>query len=119
MAKITVTVQEKVLKEIPLSKDRELTIGRDPSNDLQLDNPAVSRFHAKIYKAQWPYYVEDLKSTNGTYLNGARINWKDALKNNDKITIGKYTLIYNDSPVDYEEKKRKFDPSSTIKMSRR
>jgi pSer/pThr/pTyr-binding forkhead associated (FHA) protein len=114
MAKITVTIKGKPLKEVMLRKDETLTIGRDPSNGISLDNPAVSRFHAKIYKHEWPFYVEDLKSTNGTVLNGSKLDWKAALSNNDKITIGKHTLIFNDDPSDYGDTSKKIGPDATI-----
>ena len=117
MAKLTLKLNDEVVKEITISKDKELSIGRDQTNDLQLDNLAVSRFHAKIYKQGWPFYIEDLKTTNGTYLNNRMVNWKESLKNNDIITIGKYILIYNDSSMDYENgKDRPFDPNLTIKV---
>jgi pSer/pThr/pTyr-binding forkhead associated (FHA) protein len=117
MAKITLKLNDEVIKEISISKDRELTIGRDQRNDLQLDNLAVSRFHAKIYKQGWPYYIEDMKTTNGTYLNDKMVSWKEALTNNDIITIGKYVLIYHDTSLDYEDAKdRSFDPNATIKV---
>jgi len=105
MAKITITVQGKAPREIKLNKDSALTVGRDAANDVCLDNPAVSRFHAKIYKQGWPYYIEDLKSTNGTLLNGKPVSWKAPLSNNDKITVGKHTMVFMDEPSDYEDGK--------------
>lgn len=105
MAKITVMVQGKTQREIKLNKDSELTVGRDAANDICLDNPAVSRFHAKIYKQGWPYYIEDLKSTNGTILNGKTVSWKAPLSRGDKITVGKHTLVFTDDPSDYEDGK--------------
>jgi pSer/pThr/pTyr-binding forkhead associated (FHA) protein len=117
MAKLTLKLRSKVIKEIPISADRTLTIGRDQSNDLVLDNPAVSRFHARIIKAQWPFYIEDLDSANGTYLNGAKTKFALPLANNDIITISKYELIFNDTLSDYEKGKGKpFNPDSTIKV---
>jgi pSer/pThr/pTyr-binding forkhead associated (FHA) protein len=115
MAKLTVTVKGKVLREIMVPPDRKVTIGRDQSNDLQLDNTAVSRFHAVIYKHLWPFYVEDLESTNGTYLNGTMLRWKGTIKDNDIISIDKYELVFNATELDYEEdKSRPFNPDSTI-----
>jgi hypothetical protein len=77
MAKLTLKKNNQTIKEIPVSKDRVVTIGRDQTNDLQLDNLAVSRFHAKIYKEGWPFYIEDLKTTNGTYLLLIKCDIKD------------------------------------------
>jgi pSer/pThr/pTyr-binding forkhead associated (FHA) protein len=118
MAKLIVTLKGKTLKEIELSKNVPITIGRGSSNALQLDNPAVSRHHAKIFKQGWPFFIEDLKSTNGTYHNGNRINWKVALNNKDKITIGKHTLIFVDKKLDYEDDERlkNLNPEDTIRI---
>jgi pSer/pThr/pTyr-binding forkhead associated (FHA) protein len=117
MAKLTVKFKGKVIREIRLTADSKLTIGRDQTNDLQLDNPAISRFHAIIYKHLWPFYVEDLKSTNGIYLNGTMLRWKSTIKNNDIITIDKYELVFNATALDYEKDKGEpFNPDATIKV---
>ncbi|MEN8264260.1 MAG: FHA domain-containing protein [Nitrospirota bacterium] len=117
MTKLILKLNDKVIKEVLISKDRELTIGRDQTNDLQLDNLAVSRVHAKIYKQGWSFYIEDMDTTNGIYINDRMVSWKAALNNNDIITIGKYMLIFNDNSRDYENgKDRPFDPNATIKV---
>lgn len=118
MAKLIVTFKNSTVKEVSLTKDGFLTIGRDPENTLHLENPSVSRFHAKVYKQGWPFYLEDLKSTNGTFHNGNRVNWKVALSHNDRITIGKHTLIFMDGKFDYEEEKEidHPNPDMTIRM---
>ena len=105
MAKIIVTIKEKTLHEIILHKDSVTTIGREHSNDICLENPAVSRFHAKIYRQDWTFYIEDLGSTNGTFLNDRIVKWKAGLSKNDRITIAKYTLVFIDDKADYEEVK--------------
>lgn len=92
MAKIIVSLKEKIVKEIPLKKDI-ITIGRNANNDVHIDNPAVSRFHAKIIVQGDQFYVEDLQSTNGTYVNGNKVSWKAGIKHKDRIGISKYTLI--------------------------
>jgi len=100
MPKIIVKLKDKVLSEITIKK-KIIAIGRDKKNDIQLDNPAVSRFHAKIEKiGNDPFYIDDLKSTNGTFVNERKVSWREGLNNNDHITIGKYTLIFfeEDSP---------------------
>lgn len=102
MPKIVVTLKDKILREVVLAKE-ETTIGRDPGNDIQIDNPAVSRFHAKIYRQGWPFFVEDLKSTNGILVNGLGVSWKAGLKNNDRITVGKHILIFLADKKDYDE----------------
>jgi len=102
MAKIVVTLKDKVLREVLLSKE-ETTIGRDPGNDIQIDNAAVSRFHAKIYRQGWSFFVEDLKSTNGILVNGMAVSWKTGLKNGDRLTIGKHLLVFLVDKKDYDE----------------
>ena len=117
MAKLTIKSRGKVIREIVLRANKDLTIGRDQSNDLVLENPAVSRNHARIYKTQWPFYIEDLNSANGTYLNGVKMSFPMPLNNNDSITISKLELVFNDSPSDYESGKgRPFNPDATIKV---
>jgi pSer/pThr/pTyr-binding forkhead associated (FHA) protein len=75
-----------------MNKD-QLTIGRNIRNDIQIDNLAVSNFHAKIKKYQGRYCIEDLDSTNGTFINDRRIS-KETLNDNDALTIGKHTLVF-------------------------
>jgi len=75
-----------------LSKER-MTLGRKPENDVQIDNLAVSGKHAMIINILDDSFLEDLGSTNGTYVNGKLIK-KHALKNGDVISIGKHELKY-------------------------
>jgi pSer/pThr/pTyr-binding forkhead associated (FHA) protein len=114
MARIIVAVKDKTLHEIIADKDSVTTIGRDSSNGIHLVNPAVSRFHAKIYRQGWEFYIEDRGSSNGTFLNGRRVSWKAGLKRNDKITIAKYTLIFLDDKSDYEEVKKDKEDKTVI-----
>ena len=94
MPKIFLKFNEQVLKEIPLDKPR-LTIGRKPDNDLVIDNPAVSGHHALIFSQGDAFFIEDLESTNGTFVNDAKIQ-KEKLKNSDLVAVGKHVLIYQD-----------------------
>ena len=105
MAKIIVKLKEKTLHEIILSQDTVTTIGRDPSNSIYLVNPAVSRFHARISSDGGEFYIEDMGSSNGTLVNGKMVPLTTELGNKDKITIGKYTLIFIDQNPDYEDVK--------------
>jgi pSer/pThr/pTyr-binding forkhead associated (FHA) protein len=113
MARIILKIKEQTLREIILYKDAVTTIGRDPSSSIYLENPAVSRSHAKIYRQGWIFYIVDLESSNGTFLNGRRVKWKAGLSNNDEITISKYTLIFEDHRSDYEDVKTD-KPDDTI-----
>lgn len=92
MAKIFLKFNEQVLKDIPLDNP-SLTIGRKPDNDLVIDNPAVSGHHARVVHEGEGFFIEDLGSTNGTFLNDAKVE-KQKLKNTDCISIGKHTLIF-------------------------
>ncbi len=113
MAKIVVLLKNRVIKEVSIGP-QGIKIGRDPDNDIQLDNVAVSRYHAEIYRQGYPFYVEDMKSTNGTFLNGSFMNWKGALNHNDKITIGKHTLVFIEEAKDSLDKKPQRDPGATL-----
>jgi pSer/pThr/pTyr-binding forkhead associated (FHA) protein len=92
MAKLILSMDGLVLKEIPLTKERT-TIGRKPHNDIQIDNLAVSGEHAVIVTILNDSFLEDLGSTNGTVVNGNPIK-KHFLQNNDVIELGKYKLKF-------------------------
>ena len=90
MLTILFKFNDKILKTIESDK-HEIIIGRNAENDIVIENLAVSKLHARIVKQDEAYYIEDLNSTNGTYLNKIRITKKD-LKNNDIISVGKHSL---------------------------
>ncbi|MBS1140114.1 MAG: Forkhead-associated [Proteobacteria bacterium] len=92
MAKLILSMDGLVLKEIPLNKER-LSIGRKPHNDIQIDNLAISGEHAVVVTILADSFLEDLNSTNGTLVNGQPIK-KHFLRNNDVIELGKYKLKY-------------------------
>jgi pSer/pThr/pTyr-binding forkhead associated (FHA) protein len=92
MAKLILSMDGLVLKEIPLVKGRT-TIGRKPDNDIQIDNLAISGEHAAIVTILNDSFLEDLDSTNGTYVNGQPIK-KHFLHFGDIIELGKYRLKY-------------------------
>jgi ABC-type multidrug transport system ATPase subunit/pSer/pThr/pTyr-binding forkhead associated (FHA) protein len=81
----------------------EITIGRDPSVDLTLPSPSVSRRHARLSRQGDGYMLEDLGSSNGTFLNGERLVERRHLKSGDQIRLGKaITLIY-EAPTDLKK----------------
>ncbi len=77
-----------------MSKER-YTIGRLPDNDVRIDNPAVSGHHSLIINILNDSFLEDLNSTNGTYVNGKLIK-KHALQHGDVITVGHHQLCFSD-----------------------
>lgn len=91
-AKLVLSLNGAVLREFPLNRERT-TIGRRPENDIHIDNLAVSGQHALIITILNDSFLEDLGSTNGTYVNG-RLVKKHALQHGDAITIGKHELRY-------------------------
>ena len=92
MAKLILSMDGLVLKEIPITKERT-TIGRKAHNDIQIDNLAVSGEHAVIVTILNDSFMEDLGSTNGTLVNGNPVK-KHFLQNNDVIELGKYKLKF-------------------------
>lgn len=92
MAKLVLSFQGKVLSEIPLNKEH-VTIGRKPDNDIHIDNLAVSSHHAVVHTLFNQSFLEDLNSTNGTFVNGQRIT-KQAIKEGDVLLIGKHELTF-------------------------
>ncbi len=98
MAKLILSMDSLVLKEISLTKERT-TIGRRPHNDIQIDNLAVSGEHAVIVTILQDSFLEDLGSTNGTIVNGQPVK-KHFLQNNDVVELGKYKLKFvNENPA--------------------
>ena len=92
MATIQISFNGGVVSKLQLDKET-ITIGRKKDNDIHLDNLAVSSHHAKILTILNDSFIEDMNSTNGTYLNGSLIK-KNALSNGDVIKIGKHEIKY-------------------------
>jgi pSer/pThr/pTyr-binding forkhead associated (FHA) protein len=106
MARLVLSLDGQVLAEYNMSKER-YTVGRLPDNDIRIDNPAVSGHHALVINILNDSFLEDLNSTNGTYVNGKIIK-KHALQDDDVITVGHHTLRFvdgeGDEPADEFEK---------------
>ena len=102
MGKLVVSLDGVVIKEVQITKDKT-TLGRRPYNDMVIDNLAVSGEHAVLQMVGGDVFIEDLNSTNGTYINGKPIK-KQLLANHDTIEIGKYKIKYlTDDGHDYEK----------------
>ena len=102
MGKLVVSLDGVVIKEVQITKDKT-TLGRRPYNDIVIDNLAVSGEHAVLQMVGADVFIEDLNSTNGTYINGKAVK-KQLLAHNDTVEIGKYKIKYLvEDGVDYEK----------------
>ncbi len=98
MARLTLKLGDQVVKEYPVGAIAN--IGRVADNTIAIDNAAVSSHHACIYRDGDQIVVEDLQSTNGTFVNGKRIS-RSVLRHGDVVQVGRHTLELDES-VDAE-----------------
>ncbi len=102
MGKLVVSLDGVVIKEVQITKDKT-TLGRRPYNDIVIDNLAVSGEHAVLQMVGSDVFIEDLNSTNGTYINGKAVK-KQLLAHDDTVEIGKYKIKYlADEGHEYEK----------------
>lgn len=89
----------------------EVTIGRINGNDIILPGGAVSKRHARCVYRDGKYIIVDLKSTNGTYVNGRKMTAPLVIRGDDKIYIGNYTLTFGaPDEADFDD----FDDQVTV-----
>lgn len=118
MAKIIIKFNNDVVDHIDL-KQGDMRIGRKPGCEIHIDNLSVSGEHANIFTVGEDSFIQDLGSTNGTFINNKKIT-KHHLKNGDAVVIGKHSLIYfTDSarasqPPDEFAKTVIINPSRTV-----
>jgi len=117
MARLVLSLDGQTLAEYNMTKER-YTVGRLPDNDIRIDNAAVSGHHSLIINILNDSFLEDLNSTNGTYVNGKLIK-KHALQHDDVITVGHHQLRFledqvDDMPEDEFEKTMVIEPSGKI-----
>ena len=98
MAKLVLSFNGETLREYELNQET-MTIGRKADNDIHIDNLAVSGKHAKILTILDDSFIEDLDSTNGTFINGEQVS-KHVLQNGEVIAIGKHELKYVNEAAD-------------------
>ncbi len=102
MGKLVVSLDGVVIKEVQVTKDKT-SLGRRPYNDIVIDNLAVSGEHAVLQLVGRDVFIEDLNSTNGTYINGKAVK-KQLLQHNDTVEIGKYKIKFlQEEGHDYEK----------------
>jgi predicted component of type VI protein secretion system len=94
MPKLTLQFEGRLLKEYTVGVG--LTIGRSPDNALIIDNPAVSGHHARVFSESGAVILEDLNSTNGTFVNGQHTT-RRVLRNGDVVQIGKHQLVFENT----------------------
>ena len=92
MASLTLQSEEGVGKEFAVGETA--TIGRLTDNLVAIDSPSVSSHHAYIFRSANDFVIEDLQSTNGTFVNGKRVS-RCTLAHGDVVTVGKHTLVFN------------------------
>jgi pSer/pThr/pTyr-binding forkhead associated (FHA) protein len=112
MARLILSLDNQALAEYNMTKER-YTVGRLPDNDVRIDNPAVSGHHSLIINILNDSFLEDLNSTNGTYVNGKLIK-KHALQHGDVITIGHHQLRFSDQQVS-EPEQDEFEKTMVIR----
>jgi pSer/pThr/pTyr-binding forkhead associated (FHA) protein len=98
MSRLILSLNGQTLAEYNMTKER-YTVGRLPDNDVRIDNPAVSGHHSLIINILNDSFLEDLNSTNGTYVNGRLIK-KHALQHGDVVTIGQHQIRFVDENAD-------------------
>ena len=110
MGKLVVSLEGVVIKEVQLTKEKT-TLGRRPYNDVVIDNLAVSGEHAVLQLVGTDLFLEDLNSTNGTYVNGKAVK-KQLLTSSDTVEIGKYKIKYLSGDASEYEKTQLFKPGT-------
>jgi predicted component of type VI protein secretion system len=110
---LVLSLDGQVMAEYNMNKER-YTIGRLPDNDIRIDNAAVSGHHSLIINILNDSFLEDLNSTNGTYVNGKLIK-KHALQHGDVITVGHHQLRF----VEDDEQQDEFEKTMVIQPSAR
>ena len=101
---------QEIEQDIVFGEKTLIQIGRDPGNDVVLPSPNVSRYHAQVERVGQRYRVEDLSSSNGTFVNGEQIDGSMWLKPEDTIRIGQYRFVMG------KDQLAKYDDSNGLRV---
>lgn len=93
MPKLTLLLGRKTIQVYDLDQST-IEVGRDPDADVVIDNVSVSRSHAEIRREGGRWVVEDLGSSNGTFLHGERLESAQPLEPGDEIGMGKFSIVF-------------------------
>ncbi len=115
MAQLTLQFKDLALKEFELT-GQSMTMGREPDNDIVVENLLVSGYHARIDPAGREYILTDLQSKNGTFVNGERVT-STKLKDGDQILVGKHTIVFTLSPEEIQEDQKLTEPTMFIEVA--
>jgi pSer/pThr/pTyr-binding forkhead associated (FHA) protein len=88
----TIMLNDRVIARFTLNEGKKAVIGRSPDADVVIDNTAISRHHSSLELRDGRHYLADLKSTNGTTVNGKKITSKTPITENDVVFLGKFHL---------------------------
>jgi hypothetical protein len=94
MPKLTLLVGRATMKVYDIDQST-IGVGRDEEMDIVIDNPSMSRRHAEIRQEGDGWVVEDMGSSNGTFLHGQRIQAPQPLKTGDEIGFGKFSVVFD------------------------
>ena len=116
MPTLLLQLKNKILGEYPLQEGASLTIGRRDTNDVVIEDSAVSGHHAKIDALEDRFVLIDLQSKNGSFVNEQLVNshW---LKHEDVITIGEHSLIFNYHEAEQASEDNSDDFDETLAMN--
>ncbi len=112
MPKWSLTLNNKIIKNFIINPGKKLVIGRGSDADVVIDNTAVSRHHTAFALRGKDYFIEDLGSLNGTFVNGQKITRQTKLGDKDVIQIGKFKLI----PAEQTDKSAAVSKSSAMDL---
>lgn len=95
----TIKLHDTIIRTFPIKEGQTITIGRGKECDISIDNTAISRQHISLCMNSGIYFVSDLGSTNGSFVNGKKIDVDEPVSESDTIVFGKFTLTPAD-PAD-------------------